>query len=91
MFFPQGICQLLSETEQEIRLEFKVKGIQQSHGAGRGKKNGGEVYPGRRELKGLSFRVKRMETMSVLLFSLRILFITNISNIRGSANKRKGQ
>lgn len=53
-----------------------------------GKKNGGEVYPGRWKLKGLSFREKRMETMSVCL---RILFITNISNIRGSANKRKGQ
>ena len=53
-----------------------------------GKKNGGEVYPGRWELKGLSFREKRMETMSVCL---RILFITDISNIRGSANKRKGQ
>lgn len=56
-----------------------------------GEKNGGEGYPGRWELTGPSFRGKRMETVSVLLFSLRILFITSISNIRGSANKRKDQ
>lgn len=56
-----------------------------------GEKNGGEAYPGRWELKGPSFRGKRMETVSVLLFSLRILFIANTSNIRGSANKRKDQ
>ena len=34
--FPSGHWP--SETKQEIRLEFKVKGIQQTHGGGREKK-----------------------------------------------------
>ena len=85
MFFPQGICQVRLSKRSGWNSRLRAFS---SHRGVDGKKNGGEVYPGRWELKGLSFREKRMETMSVCL---RILFITNISNIRGSANKRKGQ